>query len=88
MNYSTETIRNQILTHLAQKQRTKFIDPVSIAIALAGKDEKQWRLLMKPIRQQAIEMAIAGELDIIRKSKVIDPSDFKGLYKIAPKADA
>lgn len=67
----------------------KSIDPTEIARAIAGPDEKRWRLLMTPIRAAAVALARSGEATILRKGKPVDPEDFKGVYRIGrsePKA--
>ena len=38
---------------------------------------------MKPLRAIAVEMAKAGELEIRRKNKPVDPSSFRGVYRLA-----
>jgi hypothetical protein len=38
---------------------------------------------MKPLRAVAIDMAKAGELQILRKNKPANPSDFRGVYRLA-----
>ena len=61
----------------------KTICPSQVARALAGSDEKQWGLLMKPIRARAIALAQADQLVIKRKGKPVDPNEgFKGIYRL------
>ena len=38
---------------------------------------------MKPLRAVAVDMAKAGELEIRRKGKIMDPSNFRGVYRLA-----
>ncbi|OCW56607.1 hypothetical protein AWJ14_16840 [Hoeflea olei] len=81
-----------ILDLLSKAGPGKSISPSDAARALAGSDERQWSRLMKPLRQVAIEMARAGEIEIRRKGKTVDPGDFRGVYRLAlpgiPPADA
>jgi hypothetical protein len=35
------------------------------------------------LRAVAVEMAKAGELVILRKARPVDPSDFRGVYRLA-----
>ena len=72
-------IANKILELLANE---KSIDPTAIARTIAGKDEKEWRRLMKPIRTEAVRLTKQRQVTILRKGKVVDPDDFKGVYRI------
>lgn len=65
-----------------QRGPDKSICPSEVARELAGSDEKKWRLLMKPIRAQAVAMANDGQVTITRKGKPVDPNDFRGVYRI------
>lgn len=57
----------------------KTICPSEVARAVGGED---WRRLMKQVRARAVALAQAGEVMITRKGKVVDPADFKGVYRI------
>ncbi|WP_420409240.1 DUF3253 domain-containing protein [Hoeflea sp.] len=81
---NTDRLRRAIVETLLNRDPGKSICPSEAARNLAGPDEKQWRLLMKPIRQVAVDMAKAGEIRILRKGKdVADPDDFRGVYRLA-----
>ena len=83
-----ETRLRQTILDLAKARGPgKTICPSEAARAIAGPDEKQWRLLMKPLRAQAVAMAKAGEITILRKGRPVDPDDFRGVYRIAMAAD-
>lgn len=45
-----------------------------------------WRKYLTPVKQQAIAMAKAGRLEVIRKGEKIDPERAKGLirFRIPP----
>jgi|TARA_R100000455_G_C6262676_1_gene117948 hypothetical protein len=64
------------------------VAPQEIARAIAADRAKStapkdfWRKYMTAVRQQAIFLARAGRLQIIRKGEIADPDDFKGLYKL------
>lgn len=60
----------------------KSICPSEVARALAGADETEWRRLMKSIRAIAVDLARAGEIEITRKGKPVDPNAFKGVYRL------
>ena len=76
-------LRAAILDLLDAAGPAKSISPFDAARALVGSDERQWSRLMKPLRAIAIEMAKAGEIEIRRKGKTVDPSDFRGVYRLA-----
>jgi hypothetical protein len=76
-------LRAAILDLLESREAGKSISPTEAARALAGSDERQWSRLMKPLRAVAVEMAKAGELVILRKARPVDPSDFRGVYRLA-----
>ncbi|MEM8796096.1 MAG: DUF3253 domain-containing protein [Pseudomonadota bacterium] len=61
----------------------KSICPSEVARAVAGKDEKQWRLLMKSIKSVAVELARAGVIQITRKGAPVDIDNFKGIYRLS-----
>ncbi len=89
MQSDTE-IRQKIIELTAAAGPTKSICPSEVARDMVGKDEKQWRQLMKPIRAAAVALAREQEINITRKGKIVDPNDFKGVYRLKcpPKADS
>lgn len=82
-SHAPEALRAAVLDLLNRREAGKSISPTEAARALAGSDEGQWNRLMKPLRAVAVEMAKAGELDILRKGKPVDPSNFRGVYRLA-----
>ncbi|MCX5515253.1 DUF3253 domain-containing protein [Kaistia algarum] len=80
-------IETAITERLATLPEKKSLDPTEIARQIAGNDEKVWRLLMIPIRRVAVRLAKDGRAAILRKGKIVDPGDFKGVYRIGPKQD-
>ncbi|USG59655.1 DUF3253 domain-containing protein [Sneathiella marina] len=66
----------------------KDVSPQDIAKQIAADRAKDtapadiWRKYMTAVRQQSISLARKERLLIIRKGKVADPNDFKGLYKL------
>lgn len=75
-------IAGTITALLADRGDEKTICPSEVARALAGSDETRWRLLMKPIRAEAVRMADEGLLTVRRKGRIVDPHDFKGVYRL------
>lgn len=77
-------IRSRMEAMVAERGPDKTVCPSEVARAIAGQDEKAWRLLMAPIRAEAVKLADEGRLTIRRKGRVVDPSDFKGIYRLGP----
>lgn len=76
------TIREVMLSHASAAPAKRGADPGDIARAIVGKDEKKWRQLMKPIKDEAVRMAKDGKLVLLRKGKPYDPDRLRGLYRI------
>ena len=58
----------------------KSIGPMDVALALMPKDE--WQRALPVVRRVAVRLALEGRLMIYRKGKPVDPSDFRGVYRI------
>lgn len=57
-------------------------------IAHAIATDGEWHTLLMPIRRAAVELAQAGRLVIYRKGKPVDPTDFRGVYRLGlPRQD-
>ena len=82
-SHGPDALRATILDLLASSGAGKSISPSDAARALVGSDEQQWSRLMKPLRSIAVEMAKAGEIEIRRKGKAVDPDNFRGVYRLA-----
>lgn len=83
MTTDSSLIEATIRELLISRGAGKTICPSEVARAIAGKDEKEWRLLMKPVRAVAVSLTKKGTLIIKRKGKPVDPDAFKGIYRIA-----
>jgi len=83
---SDESIYDRILELCGAAGSEKSVKPEAIAQSLAQFD---WQPLIKRVRRAAVQLANAGYIHIIRKGKIADPDDFKGLYKVrlVPGAD-
>ena len=75
-------LRDAILTHASTLSPGKSIAPQDIAMALAGRNEKEWSKLMKPLRQAALSLAGEGHIALLRKGKPVSGDGLKGLYRI------
>ena len=81
------TIREVMLSHASAAPAKRGADPGDIARAIVGKDEKKWRQLMKPIKDEAVRMAQDAIGLMLEDCKVcpepsvpsalhVDPEDF------------
>jgi len=75
----TKSLDEAILEVLA-RPGTKTLSAPEIATAIAT--DGDWHELLTPIRRAAITLAKAGRLVIYRKGKPVDPSDFRGVYRL------
>ncbi|MET0257688.1 MAG: DUF3253 domain-containing protein [Methylobacterium sp.] len=80
-----KAIRAAILAMTAERGVDKTICPSEVARALAGPNETEWSRLMGPIRVEAVRLADEGLVVVKRKGRVVDPHDFKGIYRLAPR---
>lgn len=71
----------ETMSGLARARAPRPVDPMEVAVAIAGKDEKVWRRLMKPIKDEAARLAKAGTIVILRKGKPVDPDKIRGLWR-------
>jgi hypothetical protein len=58
----------------------KTLSPPEIATAISG--DTGWHDLLAPIRRTAVSLAQDGRIVIYRKGKPVDPSDFRGVYRL------
>jgi hypothetical protein len=71
------------LCHATSLGRT--ICPTDAAQAFAKarrEDSLAWRSHLSDVRRTAVRLATAGRLVIYRKGKPVDPSDFRGVYRL------
>jgi hypothetical protein len=68
-----------ILQLLAQRTSGATICPSEAAQQVGG---QQWRDQMEPARAAARRLVVAGEVQILQGSKVVDPSTAKGPIRI------
>lgn len=78
-----DTVDTAILALVEARGAGKSISPADAARAL---DAENWRRRLGAVKQGAIRLAQAGKIDILRKGKPVNSSDFKGVYRIALKA--
>lgn len=63
----------------------RTICPTEAAKAFAesrGENELGWRSHLSEVRRVAVRLALEGRLVITRKGKIVDPNDFRGVYRL------
>jgi len=71
-------IEAAILSHVMACGPDKSICPSDVAMAM-GPD---WRSKLTAVRRAAVRLAVAGEIDILRKGKPVDPVEVKGVIRL------
>jgi hypothetical protein len=71
-----------ILRLCAERGPGKSICPSEVARAIAGPDEKCWRLLMHPVREAAFRLARKGRIQVLRKGRPIAPEQARGVIRL------
>jgi hypothetical protein len=82
---STPTLEAIISDLCASAAAGRTICPTDAAKAYAdarGEDELGWRSHLTAVRRAAVSLALEGRLVIYRKGKVVDPTDFRGVYRL------
>lgn len=82
---SEDLIDETILKLLEKAGPGKTLNPTMVAVELAGKDEKVWRKLMKPIKLSAMRLANREMVDLTRHGKPIAVNELRGIYRIRAK---
>ncbi len=74
----------------AEAPAGRTICPTDAAKAFAqarGEGELCWRSHLTEVRRTAVRLALEGKLVIYRKGKVVDPKDFRGVYRLGAPSD-
>ncbi|MEL6258832.1 MAG: DUF3253 domain-containing protein [Pseudomonadota bacterium] len=72
-------VRDAILDLVADRGVGKTICPTEAAKQVSA---DAWRKVLVDVRAEAVRLAKAGEISIYRKGRPVDPSDFKGVYRL------
>lgn len=81
-------LEKAMLALIAERGPDRSADPSEAARAVAGDHPDQWGPLMQPVRRIAVSLAKQGRLVITRKGRIVDPDDFKGVYRVSlPRSD-
>ncbi|TCZ61375.1 DUF3253 domain-containing protein [Roseicella aquatilis] len=82
-----DAIASEILRQTAARGPERSICPSEVARALAGGDAGPWRPLLGPVRQAAITLARAGQLEILRKGKPVPAEEVRGVIRLRQPGD-
>ncbi|WP_439547775.1 DUF3253 domain-containing protein [Falsiroseomonas sp.] len=83
---NAEALEAEILRQTSERGAEKSICPSEVARALSD-DEATWRRLMGPIRAAAIRLALAGQVEVLRKGKPVDPTaEIRGVIRLRKSA--
>jgi hypothetical protein len=74
-------LREAMMELAAERGPDRAVDPMEVAVRVAGKDEKVWRRLMKPIRDEARRLAGDRRIVVLRKGRPADPATLRGLWR-------
>lgn len=86
LRHAITRIDAEILSQVAARGPDKTICPSEVARAL----DPEWQKLSSAVRRAAIRLAEAGQIDILRKGKRVEPAGVKGVIRLriaAPKID-
>jgi hypothetical protein len=75
-------LEETILQLVASCGIDKTICPSQAARMAGGDHPDHWGPLMHPVRRVAITLMREGKVAIYRKGRLVDPDDFKGVYRI------
>lgn len=74
-------IREAMMILAAERGVSKAVDPMEVAVRIAGPNEKIWRRLMKPIKDEATRLARDRRIVVLRKGRPVDPDAIRGLWR-------
>ena len=75
-------IETTILALTAERGPDKSICPSEVARAL---QPENWQPLMTPVRQAAIRLVAAGQIEILRKGRPVSPEAVRGVIRLRAK---
>jgi hypothetical protein len=85
LHESSPSLDAVIVGLCADARLGRTICPTDAAKAYArarGEDDLAWRSHLGAVRRAAVCLALAGKLAIYRKGKVVDPNEFRGVYRL------
>ncbi len=86
---SPDPIEASILALTAARGPDKSICPSEVARALQPEPGLEgWQSLMTPVRQAALRLARAGQIDILRKGRPVEPEAVRGVIRLRIRGQA
>lgn len=83
----SEDLIDETVLKMAHKAGVgKLIAPMEVAVEIVGKNEKEWRLIMKSVKMGVIRQARLGFVEIWRNNQVVELDAVRGLYRFRLKA--
>lgn len=86
-----DPLADMILSHIAALPPGKSLAPETVARAIVAAQDREdappdaWRRYLRPVKQQALNLARQGKIAILRKGKPVDPhKPVKGVIRLAP----
>ncbi len=87
-------IEAEILAQTHARGSDKSVCPSEVARALSegqpteGQPPQDWRQHMHAVRQEAIRLAKAGRIEILRKGKPVEPGEVRGVIRLRSRGAA
>jgi hypothetical protein len=75
-------LERSVLDLLARRAGGATICPSEAARAVGGEDEADWRPLMEPARAAARRLVARGEVEVLQRGRVVDPSTARGPLRV------
>jgi Protein of unknown function (DUF3253) len=86
--HDPQQLESAILSLVAARGPDRTICPSEAARAVGGDHPDGWGPLMQPLRRLAVRLAKEGRVIITRKGRIVDPDDFRGVYRLGlPRED-
>lgn len=78
----TARIQTEIMAQTQARGPDKSICPSEVARALADTPGEAWQRHMGAVRQEAVLLAQAGRIEILRKGKPVGPGEVRGVIRL------
>ncbi len=76
-------IEAEILAQTSARGSDRSICPSEVARALSGAGpDDDWRKHLHAVRQEAVRLAQAGRIEILRKGKPVEPGEVRGVIRL------
>jgi hypothetical protein len=83
-----QSLEDAILALVGARGPDRTACPSEAARAIGGDHPDGWGPLMQPLRRTAVRLAKEGRVIITRKGRIVDPDDFRGVYRLGlPRED-